>query len=81
MATAVEDAVSLSKPFGKLVDVIDVPFDKPFQVCFVESQWQRRVLNAVDLRKEVQGPYEKAAALADEVLFAIRTVVPWLSTF
>ena len=27
-------------------------------------------------RKEVQGPYEKAAALADEVLFAIRTVVP-----
>lgn len=28
-------------------------------------------------RKEVQGPYEKAAALADEVLFAIRTVVPW----
>ena len=28
-----------------------------------------------DALKEVQGPYEKAAALADEVLFAIRTVV------
>lgn len=28
-----------------------------------------------DAMKEVQGPYEKAAALADEVLFAIRTVV------
>jgi len=29
----------------------------------------------LDARREVQGPYEKAAALADEVLFAIRTVV------
>ena len=28
-----------------------------------------------DALKEVQGPYEKAAALADEVLYAIRTVV------
>lgn len=28
-----------------------------------------------DAMKEVQGPYEKAAALADEVLYAIRTVV------
>ena len=29
-------------------------------------------------RREVQGPYEKAAALAAEVLFAIRTVAAWL---
>ncbi|CAE7448345.1 ABCB1 [Symbiodinium natans] len=29
----------------------------------------------LDARREVQGPYEKAAELADEVLYAIRTVV------
>eukprot|EP00438_Fugacium_kawagutii_P023045 Skav233278 [mRNA] locus=scaffold3673:45595:65022:- [translate_table: standard] len=38
------------------------------------------VEDALTLWKEVQGPYERAAALADEVLFAIRTVAPWTAT-
>ena len=57
-------------------------WNKPISLCHGCHSWPSLNSSMTPLgalpRREVQGPYEKAAALAAEMLFAIRTVAAWL---